>query len=181
LQLARAVAAIANGGSLVSPHFLARQGSLPATFPASPEPVISKSAATATTRMLTDVVRDGTGSAAAVAHYEVAGKTGTAQKARVGGVGYMKGVYVSSFVGYLPASAPRVLIVVTIDSPSKGLYGGTVAAPAFAHLAGFCVDHLKIAPAPSVGPVAGSAAASSQVGNERASKARETTRIAGTE
>ncbi len=181
LQLARAVAAIANGGSLVSPHFLARQGSLPATFPASPEPVISKSAATATTRMLTDVVRDGTGSAAAVAHYEVAGKTGTAQKARVGGVGYMKGVYVSSFVGYLPASAPRVLIVVTIDSPSKGLYGGTVAAPAFAHLARFCVDHLKIAPAPSVGPVAGSAAGSSQVGNERASKARETTRIAGTE
>ncbi len=181
LQLARAVAAIANGGALVTPHFLARQGSLPATFPASPEPVISKAAATATTRMLTDVVRDGTGTGAAVAHYEVAGKTGTAQKARIGGVGYMKGVYVSSFVGYLPASAPRVLILVTIDSPGKGLYGGTVAAPAFAHLARFCVDHLKIAPAPSVGPVAGSAAASSQDGNEQASKARETTRIAGTD
>jgi cell division protein FtsI (penicillin-binding protein 3) len=181
LQLARAVSVIANGGTLVTPHFLSRQGSLPATFPASPEPVISKAAATATTRMLTDVVRDGTGTAAKVAHYEVAGKTGTAQKARVGGVGYLKGVYVSSFIGFLPAGAPRVLILVTIDSPSRGLYGGTVAAPAFAHLARFCVDHMKIAPAPSVGPIASAGTPSSQVGNEAASGAHETTRIAGTD
>lgn len=178
LQLARSVAAIANGGRLVTPHFLARQGSVPATFPASPEPVISASAAAATTRMLTDVVRDGTGTEAAVAQYEVAGKTGTAQKVRPGGVGYLKGVYVSSFVGYLPASAPRVLILVTIDSPRKGLYGGTVAAPAFSHLARFCVDHLKIAPAPSVGPAG---TASSQVGNGAASGTHGSATIAGTD
>lgn len=179
LQLARSVAAIANGGTLVTPHFLLRQGSLPATFPASPEPVISKAAATATTRMLTDVVRDGTGLEAAVAQYEVAGKTGTAQKARVGGIGYMKGVYVSSFIGYLPASAPRVLILVTIDSPRKGLYGGTVAAPAFARLGRFCVDHLKIAPAPTVGPVAVQGAASSRVGNGTTATASGTATIEG--
>lgn len=181
LQLARAVAAIANGGSLVTPHFLSRQGSLPATFPASPEPVITRATATATTRMLTDVVRDGTGTEAAVGQYEVAGKTGTAQKARPGGLGYMKGAYVSSFVGYLPASAPRVLILVTIDSPTKSIYGGTVAAPAFSHLARFCVDHLKIAPAASVGPVVVNKAASSQDGNEAASDSLETTRIAGSD
>jgi cell division protein FtsI (penicillin-binding protein 3) len=180
LQLTRALAAIANGGTLVTPHFLGRQGSIPATFPGSPEPVISKSAATATTRMLTDVVRDGTGSGAAVPQYEVAGKTGTAQKSRPAGGGYMKGAYVSSFIGFLPASAPRVLILFTIDSPTRGLYGGTVAAPAFSHLARFCVDHLKIAPASSVGPIAGTTA-SSQVGNEAASTAREATRIAGTD
>lgn len=166
LQLARSVAVIANGGTLVAPHFLMRQASLPATFPASPEPVISRAAAKATTRMLTDVVREGTGTEGAIAQYEVAGKTGTAQKVRPGGVGYMSGVYVSSFIGYLPASAPRVLILVTIDSPKVGLYGGTVAAPAFSRLGRFCVDHLKIAPAPSVGHPAKSKAPSSRVGNK---------------
>jgi len=154
LQLARSLAAIANGGTLVTPHFLQREDSIPATFPAYPVPVISASAASETIRMLTDVVRDGTGTAAKVSGYEVAGKTGTAQKVRAGGIGYMKGVYVSSFAGFLPAGAPKLLIVVTIDSPSRGLYGGTVAAPAFSRLAAFCVAHLRIAPAASVGPVA---------------------------
>jgi cell division protein FtsI/penicillin-binding protein 2 len=180
LQLTRSVAAIANGGTLVTPHFLLRQASMPATFPASPVPVISVAAAKATTRMLTDVVRDGTGSSAAVAQYEVAGKTGTAQKPRVGGIGYMKGVYVSSFIGFLPASAPRILILVTIDSPRRGIYGGTVAAPAFSRLARFCVDHLKIAPAPSVGPVGTVGAASSRVGNKTATTIGATTTISGT-
>lgn len=181
LQLARSFAVIANGGTLVSPHFLMRQASIPATFPASPEPVISKAAAKATTRMLTDVVRDGTGEAAAVSQYEVAGKTGTAQKAREGGIGYLKGVYISSFIGFLPASAPRVLILVTIDSPRRGLYGGTVAAPAFSRLARFCVDHLKIGPAPSVGPVAKAPAASSRVGNRTAPAKGDTATIDGTD
>jgi cell division protein FtsI (penicillin-binding protein 3) len=161
LQLARALSAIANGGTLVTPHFLLRQASLPATFPASPERVISRAAATEATRMLTDVVREGTGMEAAVHGYEVAGKTGTAQKPRVGGVGYMKGVYVASFAGYLPAGNPRILIVVTIDSPTSGLFGGTVAAPAFSRLASFCVSHLRIAPAASVGPAKGARASSS--------------------
>ena len=147
LQLARSLAAVANGGTLVTPHFLFKQASLPATFVPSPDPVISPQSARTTTVMLTDVVRDGTGAAASVAGYEVAGKTGTAQKARPGGLGYMEGRYVSSFAGFLPAGDPRVLIVVTIDEPSSGLYGGTVAAPAFSRLAKFCVAHLKIPPA----------------------------------
>lgn len=167
LQLARALGAIANGGTLVTPHFLYQQASTPATFPASPEPVISKEASLEMVRMLTDVVRDGTGTAAKVRGYEVAGKTGTAQKARTDGhVGYMGGgAYIASFAGFLPAGAPKLLIVVTIDQPSSGLFGGTVAAPAFSRLATFCVAHLRIAPAASVGPILRSATGSDATGN----------------
>ncbi|MBN2405257.1 MAG: hypothetical protein JXE06_06725, partial [Coriobacteriia bacterium] len=93
------------------------------------------------------VVSEGTGSAAKVAGYEVAGKTGTAQKARTDGVaGYAAGKYVASFSGFLPADDPAVLIVVTVDEPKNGYYGGTVAAPAFSNLASFCVAHLKVPP-----------------------------------
>jgi cell division protein FtsI (penicillin-binding protein 3) len=169
LQLARALAAIANGGTLVTPHFLYRQASMEATFPPYPEKVISSRAATQATMMLTNVVRDGTGTEAAVSGYEVAGKTGTAQKPRVGGIGYMKGVYVSSFAGYLPAGDPRILIIVTIDSPRSGIYGGTVAAPAFSRLANFCVDHLRIAPAATVGLPPKTQKAAKKTGNKKVS------------
>jgi cell division protein FtsI (penicillin-binding protein 3) len=151
LQLARGLAAIANGGTLVTPHFLARQGSLPATFPPSPQPAITPQTAKATTAMLTDVVKFGTGTAAAVQGYEVAGKTGTAQKAAPGG-GYLKGVYVASFAGFLPAGDPQLLIVVTLDSPKSGVYGGTCAAPSFSRIAQFCIAHLKIPPAAPIVP-----------------------------
>jgi cell division protein FtsI (penicillin-binding protein 3) len=174
LQLARALSAIANGGTLVTPHFLYQQASTPATFPAYPEPVISKEASIDTVRMLTDVVRDGTGTAAKVRGYEVAGKTGTAQIARPGGSGYMGGgAYIASFAGFLPAGAPKVLIVITIDRPSSGLFGGTVAAPAFSRLATFCVAHLRIAPATSVGPVITNDTAHATAGNSRGTAATD--------
>jgi cell division protein FtsI (penicillin-binding protein 3) len=150
LQLARALAAIANGGTMVTPHFLYQQSSTLVTFPPSPVPVITKAAALQTVRMLTGVVKSGTGTAAKVPGYEVAGKTGTAQVPRPNGLGYKSGAYVSSFAGFLPAGAPRVLIVITIDEPTSSIYGGTVAAPVFARLAGFCIAHLGIASAPSV-------------------------------
>lgn len=149
VQLVRGMAAIANGGRLVTPHFLMRQSSAVATFPANPEPIITKRAATQSTVMLTDVVTQGTGTAAKVKGYEVAGKTGTAQKVANGR--YLKGVYIASFVGYLPAGDPQLVILVALDAPKKGLYGGTVAAPAFREIANFCVAHLRIAPAASVG------------------------------
>jgi len=174
LQLARALSAIANGGTLVTPHFLYQQASTPATFPAYPEPVISKEASIDTVRMLTDVVRDGTGTAAKVRGYEVAGKTGTAQIARPGGLGYMGGgAYIASFAGFLPAGAPKVLIVITIDRPSSGLFGGTVAAPAFSRLATFCVAHLRIAPATSVGPVITNDTAHATAGNSHGTAATD--------
>lgn len=148
LQLTRALAAIANGGDLVTPHFL-KESAIESDK--APELVTKRAISADTARamrvVLTDVVNEGTGSAAAVPGYEVAGKTGTAQKARVDGrAGYAKDKYVASFSGFLPADDPRVVIVVNIDEPSNAIYGGTVAAPTFSRIAAYCVDHLKIPP-----------------------------------
>lgn len=148
LQLARALSAIANGGSLVAPHFLADVSGeeVAAEWPATPG-VISAETAAAMRLVMTDVVNEGTGSAAAVPGYQVAGKTGTAQKARTDGrAGYEAGKYVASFSGFIPAENPRAVIIVTIDEPSNAIYGGTVAAPTFSRVAQFCVEHLKIPP-----------------------------------
>lgn len=148
LQLARGLAAIANGGDLVTPHFLD-------SLPDSPEQdvvwpkknVLSAQTAATMREVLADVVTEGTGAGAKVKGYTVAGKTGTAQKARTDGVaGYAKGKYVASFSGFVPAEDPAVLIVVTLDEPSNSIYGGTVAAPTFSKLAAYCMSHLQIPP-----------------------------------
>jgi cell division protein FtsI/penicillin-binding protein 2 len=148
LQLSRAVGAIANEGVLTTPHFLLevpRSDEDPTIW--QTERAVSASTAKSMNKVLTAVVKSGTGSLAAVPGYTVAGKTGTAQKAMPGGRGYAAGKYVGSFVGYLPAEDPQVLVCVTLDEPSNGVYyGGTVAAPTFAKLAQFTVEHLKVPP-----------------------------------
>jgi cell division protein FtsI (penicillin-binding protein 3) len=148
LQLARSLAAIANGGTLVTPHFLRDLPDSPTTELSWPtKQAISAETAAAMRTVLTDVVNEGTGAPAAVEGYQVAGKTGTAQKARTDGQpGYAQGKYVASFSGFLPAENPRVLILVAVDEPSRSIYGGTVAAPTFSRVARFCVEHLKIPP-----------------------------------
>jgi len=148
LQLSRALSAIANGGTLVTPHFLREVPDSPEIELAWPtKAAIDAETAAAMRVVLTDVVNEGTGAAAAVSGYQVAGKTGTAQKARTDGqAGYAAGKYVASFSGFLPAENPSVLIVVSIDEPSNAIYGGTVAAPTFSRIAQFCVEHLKIPP-----------------------------------
>lgn len=162
LQLARALGAIANGGTLVTPHFLAEVPGDAESGQGWPttDGVISAETAQTMRVVLTDVVNEGTGSAAAVAGYQVAGKTGTAQKARTDGrAGYEAGKYVASFSGFIPAENPQILIVVTVDEPSNSIYGGTVAAPTFSRIAQFCVEHLKIPPGD---PVTGTSQASGQ-------------------
>ena len=148
LQLARALSSIANGGELVTPHFLKDVPDAPELVMTWPKRrAISEATAAQMRGVLADVVTEGTGAAAAVDGYTVAGKTGTARKARTDGVpGYAQGKYVASFSGFLPAEDPRVLIVVSIDEPSGSIYGGTVAAPAFSQIAAFAVEHLKIPP-----------------------------------
>ena len=150
LQLARAISAIANGGTLITPHFLLDVPQDP-QFPMNwkQRTAVSKATATTTTNVLKHVVTDGTGKAAAVPGYSVAGKTGTAQVALPHGLGYAKGEYIASFIGYLPADDPRLLIEVKLDQPTKAIYGGAVAAPVFSTLAQFAVDHLKILPTTS--------------------------------
>lgn len=156
LQLARAMAAIGNGGYLVTPHLLQELPDTPSQKLEWPvRKVASPETVSKMREVLKAVVTEGTGKGAAVPGYTVAGKTGTAQKARTDGVrGYAKGKYVASFSGFLPAEDPAVVIVITIDEPSGSIYGGTVAAPAFSRIGAFCMTHLGIPPrygAPSGG------------------------------
>jgi cell division protein FtsI/penicillin-binding protein 2 len=97
--------------------------------------------------MLRDVVsaEGGTGAAAAVAGYTVAGKTGTAAKPDSRG-GYSESRYVASFVGIVPASSPRLVVLVTVDEPKGAIYGGVVAAPAFAEIARLGLQNLEVDP-----------------------------------
>jgi len=147
LQLCRAIGGIANGGVLTTPHFLLQVPQEPSAVPSWPTTrAISPQAAATTTNVLKHVVTEGTGKEAAVPGFVVAGKTGTAQVALPNGQGYAKDTYIASFIGYLPADDPQLLIAVKLDEPQNAIFGGTVAAPSFSTLAQFCVEHLKIPP-----------------------------------
>ena len=128
LQLARAYSVFARDGELV-PLTLVKTGVL-----ASGEKVLSVQTARAVRAMLELAVQNGgTGPRARIMGWRVAGKTGTAHKQE--GSGYSSSKYLSSFVGFAPASAPRLIVAVMIDEPSAGqYYGGVVAAPVFAQV-----------------------------------------------
>ena len=96
------------------------------------------------TNMLRDVVIEGTGTKAEIPGYQVAGKTGTA--AIPTPQGYSDSKYVSSFVGYVPAGNPQLLVLVTVDQPQGAIYGGMVAAPVFQAIAKFDLQYLEILP-----------------------------------
>jgi len=96
-------------------------------------------------QMLKGVVSDaGTAVGAEIPGYSVAGKTGTAQKP--GPNGYTAGKYVATFVGMVPASNPKLVVLVTVDEPSLNIFGGIVAAPAFAQIAAFDLQYLEVPP-----------------------------------
>jgi cell division protein FtsI (penicillin-binding protein 3) len=108
--------------------------------------VLSKTVSAQMMAMLRDVVsaEGGTGAAAAVPGYTVAGKTGTAAKPVPGGYSTTK--YVASFVGVVPAKDPRLIVLVSIDEPRGAIWGGVVAAPAFSEIARSSLVELEIAP-----------------------------------
>jgi cell division protein FtsI (penicillin-binding protein 3) len=139
LQLAAAYAAIANDGVMVQPHLVVDQAD---TWTRQ---VVSKAVAAQLRQMLLVTVEDGTGKQARVQGYDVAGKTGTAQKVKETG-GYSEDHVVASFVGMVPASHPKLVILVTVDDPAIGQYGSSVAAPAFAKIAAFSLRRLGIPP-----------------------------------
>ncbi len=139
LQLAAAYAAVANDGVLVQPHLVRGQGE-PWT-----RQVVSQTVAAQLRDMLTVTVADGTGKQAKVEGYEVAGKTGTAQKVKENG-GYYEDRVVASFVGMVPADDPQLVILVTVDDPATQHLGAYVAAPAFADIADFALRALGIPP-----------------------------------
>jgi cell division protein FtsI (penicillin-binding protein 3) len=146
-QLTSAYAAIANGGRLVRPHLVDRVEGEPQAHPPGRQ-IMTRRTARILDRMLRGVVSpDGTGSLAQVKGYEVAGKTGTANKIDGETGEYSQELYTSSFVGYVPANDPQLLISVVVDEPGVGVYyGGQVAAPAFEDIAGFSLQTLNIAP-----------------------------------
>ncbi len=96
--------------------------------------------------MLRGVVEDGSGTEARVPGYFVAGKTGTAAKPDPVNGGYSKTRYVGSFVGFVPALRPRLVVLVTVDEPKGTIWGGTVAAPAFREIAQFALQYLQVPP-----------------------------------
>ncbi len=150
LQMARAYAAIANGGVLPTLHLVEavkRSGSDEFRSIPRPEPsrVLSDETARQMRRLLARVVEMGTGKAAAIPGYSAAGKTGTAQKA-IPGAGYSKEKYVASFIGFVPADAPRVVIAVVVDEPRGKTYGGDVAAPVFSLIGADVMRILRVAP-----------------------------------
>ena len=108
--------------------------------------VISKKTATLLASMLRDVTLEGgTGVMAKVDGFDVAGKTGTAQKADPVNGGYDAKKRVASFVGFVPADQPRLVALVVIDEPETNVYGGVVAAPVFRNIAQGALRHLAIA------------------------------------
>ncbi|MGC9974670.1 MAG: penicillin-binding protein 2, partial [Gaiellaceae bacterium] len=145
IQLAAAYAAIANKGVWVRPHLVARIGSKPVA-PAKRRRVVTTAVADELMVMLHNVVDEGTGTAAEIPGYTVAGKTGTAQKPDLKTGGYSTYNYVASFVGIVPASNPRLVILVTVDEPRGSIWGGVVAAPAFQQIALDCLRYLEVPP-----------------------------------
>lgn len=153
IQLARAYMAIANGGYLIKPYLVDRiekNGKIiyQNSTVKSNNKILDEETRKKLLDMLCAVVeKDGTGKKAMIPGYIIAGKTGTAQKHDEKNKGYKKNAYVSSFVGFIPANNPEILVAVVIDEPKSILYsGGDVAAPLFKNLTSIALSYLKIPP-----------------------------------
>jgi cell division protein FtsI (penicillin-binding protein 3)/stage V sporulation protein D (sporulation-specific penicillin-binding protein) len=145
IQMAAAYGAIANGGVYRTPYLVERVGG-EWEARAKGRRIISETVSAQMMAMLRDVVsaEGGTGAAAAVPGYTVAGKTGTAAKPVPGG--YSDTRYVASFTGVVPAKDPRLVVLVSIDEPRGAIWGGVVAAPAFSEIARSSLVELEVAP-----------------------------------
>lgn len=149
LQMLMAMCAIANGGVLMRPMLVDRledeNGHVVVRY--SPQAVrrtTDESAAKLMVEALKTVVSpEGTAPKAAMDHYTVAGKTGTAQKVE-GGTYVRK--YVASFIGFFPADDPELCISIVLDEPKEGYYGGQVAGPIFKEIAERAANYLNIRP-----------------------------------
>jgi cell division protein FtsI (penicillin-binding protein 3) len=155
LQMAGAVSAVANGGTLFEPHLVRAiiRGGLRAPVATKPlRRAINEETAATLTTIMEGVVQRGTGRKAQLDDYRVAGKTGTAAKL-VGGQ-YSHSDYNVSFVGFVPSRQPRLTIIVVVDSPRNGSpYGGTVAAPIFRRIAEASLRQLAVTPTINPPPV----------------------------
>ncbi|MDY0094728.1 MAG: penicillin-binding protein 2 [Candidatus Vecturithrix sp.] len=151
LQMARAFAVIANGGILYTPYIVREIQHKDGTpmlqvEPAKARRVISRRTAEMMRHILTQVVERGTGKRAAVNGYQVAGKTGTAQKFNRTLGNYSSTSLVTSFIGFVPADYPQVVIAAIIDEPALNEWGSTVAAPLFKRITERILPYLDVPP-----------------------------------
>jgi len=163
LQVLAAFGAVANGGVLMQPRLVQatlddRGQELQRYEPRAVRQVISPQTARTLTTLLVRVVEAGTGHAAAIVGYPVAGKTGTAQKLDPATRRYSHAPGVLSFVGFVPADAPRLVMLVMLDEPKNEKWGSEAAAPIFSAIGGEVLRYLAVAPtdAPPVQIVTGS-------------------------
>lgn len=150
VQATQVFATIGGGGVRMQPHLIkgsADVAGMTAVTPTSAgTQVVSPETAATVMKMMESAVNEGTGSAAAIPGYRVAGKTGTAQAWGSGGtVGIT-----ASFIGVAPADNPRIAVAVIMDNPRSSEWGGEVAAPVFSEVAGYALQMLKVPPSGSV-------------------------------
>jgi cell division protein FtsI/penicillin-binding protein 2 len=146
MQMAQAYAAIANGGILRPPHVVRRINGRRVATPKGHR-VVSRRTAGELRRMLEGAFAPGgTASEVSIPGYQLAGKTGTANKIDPTTGQYSTSRYIASFMGFAPALHPKLLIGVMVDEPQGAIYGGVVAAPAFGKIASFALPYLKIPP-----------------------------------
>jgi len=150
LQLVRAGAAIANGGKLLEPRIIKEVKRSDGTSEVLKPRVIRRVASSRNIEllkgMMEEVVEQGTGRAAKIKGFSIAAKSGTAQKAEPG-LGYIEGRYVSSFMGFFPADAPKFIILVVLDEVGVEPYwGGHTAGEVFKELAERLIDLENLKP-----------------------------------
>ncbi len=146
MQMAAAYSAIANGGVLRAPRLVRRVDGRVTGLPEGHR-VISKETSMQLRLMLEGAFAPGgTASEVSIPGYQLAGKTGTANKIDPRTGEYSKANYIASFMGFAPALHPKLMIGVMVDEPQSAIYGGVVAAPAFGKIASFALPYLRIPP-----------------------------------
>jgi cell division protein FtsI (penicillin-binding protein 3) len=146
LQMATAYAAIANGGILRPAHVLRRVDGKPVPLPKGRRVISARTAASLRSMLEGVLAPGGTASEVSIPGYQLAGKTGTAQKPDPVTGGYSDTKFVASFVGFAPARDPKLLVAVMVDEPQGEHLGGVVAAPAVQQIMQFALPYLRIPP-----------------------------------
>jgi len=151
VQLISSLSSIVTGGIRIKPRLVKKIESSDSSFYKIFAPEIKGQAMTAKTagemlELCEDVVENGTGRLAKIPGFRVGGKTGTAQKPRPGGHGYMEGHFVASFIGFTPLEDPRISVLVVLDDPKPVFWGESVAAPVFKRVAEYSLRRLNVTP-----------------------------------
>ena len=151
LQMAMAVATVANGGVVVKPRMVKkitykRGASIKGVPVTTRGRAVSAHTAAEMLSVMEMTVDRGTATGAKVPGYRIGGKTGTAQKPRTDGRGYDPGKYIASFVGVFPVEDPTYLVLVLVDTPRGSIWGSTVAIPIFRQIATKVLDYYDVMP-----------------------------------